>query len=90
MYIVAKETITAENTNANNQTNKVLTFRNNKSFRSKTSKINITFIKNAEDLDIVMPMSNLFQYTDNYSMTSEILWNFYTYNMNDYPNERES
>ena len=73
MYIVAKETITAENTNANNQTNKVLTFRNNKSFRSRTPKINITFIKNAEDLDIAMPMSNLFQYTDNYSMTSEIL-----------------
>ena len=72
MYIVAKETITAENTNANNQTNKVLTFRNNKSFRSRTSKINIPFIKNAEDLDIAMPMSNLFQYTDNYSMTSEI------------------
>ena len=73
MYIVAKETITAENTNANNQTNKVLTFRNNKSFRSRTSKINKKKKKNAEDLDIAMPMSNLFQYTDNYSMTSEIL-----------------
>ena len=90
MYIVAKETITAENTNANNESNKVLTFRNNKSFRSSTSKINITFIENAEDLDIVMPMCNLFQYSNNYSMTSEILWNYYTYNMNDYPNEKES
>ena len=90
MYIVAKETITAENTNANNESNKVLTFRNNKSFRSSASKINITFIENAEDLDIVMPMCNLFQYSNNYSMTSEILWNYYAYNMNDYPNEKES
>ena len=72
-YIVAKERITAESTNVINQTNKVLTFRNNASSGSNTSKINITFIENAEDLDIVMPMSNLFQYSDNYSMTSEIL-----------------
>ena len=72
-YIVAKETITAESSNAINQTNKVLTFRDNASFGSNTLKINITFIENAEDLDIVMSMSNLFQYSDNYSMTSEIL-----------------
>ena len=66
----------------------MLTFRNNASFGSNTSKTNITFIENAEDLDIVMPMSNLFQYSDNYSMTSEILWNYYKYKMNDYPNEK--
>ena len=29
----------------------------------------ITFIDNAEDLDIVMPMYNPLQYSDNYSMT---------------------
>ena len=32
---------------------------------------------NAEDLDIVMPMYNLLEYSDNYSMTSGSLWNLY-------------
>ena len=40
-------------------------------------KVNNTFIDNAEDLDIVMPMYNLLEYSDNYSMTSETLWNYY-------------
>ena len=31
----------------------------------------------AGDLDIVMPMYNLLQYSDNYSMTSRSLWNYY-------------
>ena len=30
----------------------------------------ITFIDSAEDLDIVMPMYNLWEYSDNYPMTS--------------------
>ena len=33
-------------------------------------KIDNTFIDNAEDLDIVIPMYNLLQYSDNYSMAS--------------------
>ena len=35
--------------------------------------MNNTFVDNAEDLDIVMPMCNLLEYSDNYSMTSESL-----------------
>ena len=42
-------------------------------FRSYISKINKTFIDNAEDLDIVMPMYNLLEYSKNYSMTLESL-----------------
>ena len=34
-------------------------------------------IENAEDLDIVMPMYNLLQYSQNSSMTSGSLWNYY-------------
>ena len=36
-------------------------------------KMNNTFIDNAEGLDIVMPMYNLLEYSDIYSMTSENL-----------------
>ena len=34
-------------------------------------------IENAEDLDIVMPMYNLLEYSENYLMTSGSLWNYY-------------
>ena len=43
-----------------------LAFRNKAPFTSCTSKINNTFIDNAEDLDVVMPMYNLFEYSKNY------------------------
>ena len=47
----------------------------------------ITSVDNAEDLDIVMPMHNLLQYSDNYSMTSASLWNYYRDEINDDANE---
>ena len=50
--------------------NKKLTFRNNAPFRSCISKTDNTFIDNAEDLRIVMPMYNLLEYNDNNFMTS--------------------
>ena len=44
-------------------------------------------IDNTEDLDIVMPMYNLLEYSDNCSMTSESLWNYYRDEVNDDANE---
>ena len=38
------------------------------------SRINNTEIDNAKDIDIVMPMYNLIEYSDNYSKTSGSLW----------------
>ena len=58
-------------------TKKKLTLKNNPPFRSCISKINSTFIDNAEDLDIVKSMYNLLEYSDNYSMTSRSLWNYF-------------
>ena len=46
-------------------------------------KINNTFIDNTEDLYIAMPMSNLLEYSGNYSMTSGSLLNYYRYKIND-------
>ena len=59
---------------------KNLTFKNNAPFRSCISKINSTFIDNPEDLDIVMPMYNLLEYSDNNSIASGSLCNYYTGN----------
>ena len=49
--------------------------------------MNNTFIDNAEELDIVMLMYNLLEYSGNYSMTSGNLWNYYRHEVNDSANE---
>ena len=50
-------------------------------------KNNSTYIDNAEDLDIAMPMYNLLEYSDNYSKTSRSLWNYYRDEINYSANE---
>ena len=57
--------------------NRLLAFKNNAPFVSRISKINGVLIENAEDLDIVMSMYNLLEYSKNYSKTSGSLWNYY-------------
>ena len=42
-----------------------------------------TFTENPEDVDVVMPMYNLLECSDNYSMTSKCLWNYYRDEIND-------
>ena len=46
-------------------------------FTNCISEINNTQINNAKDIDIVMPIYNLIEYSDNYSKTSGGLWNYY-------------
>ena len=74
-YIAVKGRINVEGDNDKTR-NKKLIFKNNAPFRSCISKSNSTFIDNAKDLDIVIPMYNLLEYSDNCSMTSGSLWNY--------------
>ena len=87
-YIVVKGRVSVTANNNANRRNKKLTFKNNTPFRSCITKINNTFIDNAEDLDIVMPMCNLLEHSNNYSMTPGSLWNYYTHEVNDSANEK--
>ena len=64
-YIVVKGTITVTNLD-NNAYDKKIAYKNNAPFVSCISKINNTLIDNAEDLDIVMAMYNLLEYSKNY------------------------
>ena len=68
---------------------KKLTFKNYGFFRC-ISKINNTSIDNAEDNGIVMSLYNLLQYSDNYSLTSGSLWNYYRDEINDDENENDN
>ena len=76
-YIVVKGKITVEGTNDANKRNKNLNFKNDAPFRSCISKVNNTFIDNGDDLHIAMPMYNLLEFSDNYSMASGSFWNYY-------------
>ena len=70
-YIDVKGTITAEqNTDRNNDAhNKPIVFKSNTLFINCISKINGVLIDNAEGLDVVMPMYNLIEYSENYRKT---------------------
>ena len=57
--------------------NKAVAFKNNAPFINCISKINGTKIDNAEDLDAVMPMYDLLEYSKNYKKTTGSLWNYY-------------
>ena len=54
-----------------------MAFKNNAPLISCISKINNTLIDNAVNVDIVMPMYNLIEYSKNYSKTTGSLWNYY-------------
>ena len=56
---------------------KEVIFKNFAPFLNCKSKINNTEIDIAKDMDIVMPMYNLIEYSDNYSKTSGSLWQSY-------------
>ena len=79
-YILAKGNITVNNTAAAdayaNNTNRKVIFKNCAPFTNYISEINNTQVDNAKDIDIVMPMYNLIEYSDNYSKTSGSLWQY--------------
>ena len=75
-----------ENNNDDNDNNvkfktpiviKKVVFKHYALFTSPITKINNTWLDYAEDIDIVVPMHNLIEYSDAYSKTSESLWQYY-------------
>ena len=77
-YILVKGTITVNNTAAAdsdaNNTNKKVIFKNCAPFTICISEINNTQVDNTKDIDIVMPVYNLIEYSNSCSKTSESLW----------------
>ena len=79
-YILVKGTIGTNNTAvagaAANNINRKLIFKNCALFTNYISEINNTQIDNAKDIDIVMPMYNLIEYSDNYAKITGSLWQY--------------
>ena len=88
-YILVKRTITITGEGADaaaeraDERDKGVTFKNCAPFTKCISRINNADIDNAHDIDIVMPMYNLIEYSDSYSKTSGSLWQCYKDDPND-------
>ena len=83
-YILAKGTISVTapgvNNNANNirdKRNRPVILKNNVPFVSCITRINGELIEDADDLDIVMSMYNLLEYSKNYRKTIGSLYDYY-------------
>ena len=70
--------------------NKGVMFKNCAPFINSKSGINNTEIDHANNIDIVMPMYNLIEYSENYSKTSGSLWQYYKDDPNDNSTDSES
>ena len=88
-YILVKGTITMTGAGDDaaakqaDEKDKGVTFKNCAPFTKCISRINNTDIDNAHNIDIVMPMYNLIEYSDNYSKTSGSSWQYYKDGPND-------
>ena len=95
-YILVKGTITVTGAGDDDAAkwldakDKGVIFKNCVPFTKFISRINDTDIDNAQDIDIVMPMYNLIEYSDNYSKTSGSLWQYYKDNPKDNITQSES
>ena len=75
-YIIVKGTITVVRPN-NEERSKAVTFKNNAPFINCISNFNGAKIDNAEDLDALIPMYNLLEYSKYYKKATGSLWNYY-------------
>ena len=95
-YVIVKGTTTISSAGDDDaakrldERNKGVIFKNCTPFTKCISRINNTDIDNAQDIDIVMPMYNLIEYSDNYSKTFGSLWQYYKDDRNDNITQSES
>ena len=88
-YIDVKGEVTVTGGSNNSRKNRPLAFKNNAPFTNCISKANHVLIDNAEDLDVVMPMYNLMEYSKNYRKTTGA-WNYYRDELSDEANSNNN
>ena len=88
--ILVKRTITITGAGDDDERNKSVIFKNCTPFTKCISRINNKDIANAQDIDTVIPMHNLIEYSDNYSKASAILWQYYKDYLNNIKTQSES
>ena len=76
-------TVTSQGNVIRDKKNRPLILKNNAPFISCITKINNELIEDADDLDIVIPMYNLLEYSKNYKKTIGSLCNYYRDELSD-------
>ena len=95
-YILVSGTITIDGARDDDipkrldERNKGVIFKNCAPFTDCMSKVINTQIDNGKDLDVVMPLYNLIEYTYSYSKTSGSMWQYYIDDPNDILTNSES
>ena len=82
-YIIVKETITNVRVLAPpepDNNDKEVVIKNCAAFIDSISKANNTQIDNTKDINVVKPMYNLIEYSNNFPATSGNLWQYYRMN----------
>ena len=88
-YILVKGKITSTGAGADAaarqavERDKCVAFKNCAPFTAGKSNINNVETDNCQDIDIIMPMYNLIEYSDNYAKASGSLWQYYRDEPND-------
>ena len=92
VYILINGIITVAGNAPRDRQNRPVILKNNAPFISCITRINGELIDDADDLDVVMPMYNLLEYSKNYRKTTGSLYNYYRdeldddADLNNYPN----
>ena len=68
--------VTGDITAAPNNAVTLVVFKTCAPFKDFRTEINDTFVDYADFINIIMPVNNLIEYSDNYSDTSGSLWDF--------------
>ena len=95
-YILVKGTITINGAGADaaarqaDERDKGVAFKNCAPFTNCLSEINNTQVDNAKDIDFVMPIYNLIEYSDIYAKTTGSLWQYFRDEPNDDIEDSES
>ena len=76
-YVLVEGTVRVFRNNPRDRQNKPVILKNNAPFISCITRINGELIEYPEDLDIVMSMYNLLEYSKNYRKTTGSLYNYY-------------
>ena len=84
-YILVNGTITVTGNHPRDRQNRPLILKNNTPFISCITRINGELIEYADDLDIVMAMYNLLEYSKNYRKTITSFYNYYRDELSDHP-----
>ena len=84
-YVLIDGTIRAAGNAPRDRQNRPVILKNNAPFISCITRINGELIEDADDLDVVIPMYNLSEYSKNYRKTIGSLYNYYRDELDDDP-----